>query len=133
MLSNTDLGTGTPSCWEEYFLLWASESSPIIFRDGKNDANIIENLFAPSLAKIVLTFILFILSSYLWRMVVVFAISDTFPWGFPLQFYLAWGPCPPGQVCSESHFFYLIIDILFWYMGSALLILSFNRKPKDEP
>lgn len=86
----------------------------------------------PSLIQIILTFALFALSSYLWRSYVISTISDTFPWGFPLQFYLAWGPCPPGEVCSESNLFYLIIDIVGWYILSACLILAFSRKPGDR-
>lgn len=44
------------------------------------------------------------------------------PLGIPLQFYLAWGPCPPGVSCSESNLFDLAIDILFWYILSAFLV-----------
>jgi hypothetical protein len=80
-----------------------------------------KTLLRPTLLKIALAFVLFALFSYLWRMYVVSTISDTFPWGFPLQFYLAWGPCPPGEVCNESNFLYLLIDILFWYIVSAFL------------
>jgi hypothetical protein len=83
---------------------------------------LLKTFLRPSLAKIVLTFALLILSGYLWRLYIVSTISDTFPWGFPLQFYLAWGPCPPGEICRESNIFYLIIDILFWYIVSAFLV-----------
>lgn len=86
----------------------------------------------PSLAKILLTFLVFALSSYLWRLYIISTISDTFPLGFPLQFYIAWGPCPPGVLCSESNIFYLFVDILFWYLVSAFLILPFGRKLKTE-
>ena len=75
-----------------------------------------------SLAKIILTFVLLILFSYLWRLYMVSTISDTFPWGFPLQFYLAWGPCQAGEVCSESNILYLILDIMVWYVVSAFLV-----------
>jgi hypothetical protein len=54
-------------------------------------------------------------------------ISDTFPWGFPLQFYLGWGPCLPGEICSESNIFYLLIDILFWYIVSAFLVSRLTK------
>jgi hypothetical protein len=86
----------------------------------------------PTPAQIVLTSVLFALSSYLWRMYIVSTVSDTFPWGFPLQFYVAWGPCPPGVSCSETNIFYLIIDILFWYLVSAFLILPFGRSLKPR-
>jgi hypothetical protein len=82
----------------------------------------LKTFLSPSLAKIILTCVLLVLFSYLWRWYIISTISDTFPWGFPLQFYLAWGPCPPGEICSESNIFYLIIDILFWYIVSAFLV-----------
>jgi hypothetical protein len=88
----------------------------------------LKTFFRPSLVKIVLSFALLVLSSYLWRLYITSTISDTFPWGFPLQFYLAWGPCPPGEVCSESNILYLILDILFWYTVSGFLIMIFGRK-----
>jgi hypothetical protein len=55
-------------------------------------------------------------------MYIVTTISDTFPWGFPLQFYLAWGPCPPGESCSESNPLYLLLDILIWYLIGAFTV-----------
>jgi hypothetical protein len=76
----------------------------------------------PTLLKIVLASSFFVLSSLLWRTYVISTISDTFPWGFPLQFYMAWGPCPPGELCSETNFFFLILDLAFWYMVSGLLV-----------
>jgi len=87
-----------------------------------------KTLLKPTLPKILLAFLLFALFNYLWRMYIVSTISDTFPWGFPLQFYLAWGPCPSGEVCNESNFLYFIVDILFWYIVSAFLALTFSRK-----
>ena len=79
-------------------------------------------IFKPTFLKILLTLVLLVVSSYLWRMYVIARISDTFPWGFPLQFYLAWGPCPPGKICSETNFFFFILDVLFWYIASAFLV-----------
>ena len=79
-------------------------------------------ILKPSLLKIILTLMLFVLSSYLWRMYIISTISDTFPWGFPLQFYLGWGPCPPGEVCSESNLFFLALDLVFWYLVSGLSV-----------
>ena len=79
-------------------------------------------IFKPTFLKILLTLVLLVLSSYLWRMFVISRISDTFPWGFPLQFYLAWGPCPPGEICSETNVFFLILDVLLWYIASAFLV-----------
>jgi hypothetical protein len=82
----------------------------------------------PTFAKIVFAFALFLLSSWLWRMYVISRISDTFPHGFPLQFYLGWGPCPPGQVCSEFNGLYLVIDLLVWYVVGALLTSTFQMR-----
>jgi hypothetical protein len=87
----------------------------------------LKTFLKPSLAKIFLTFAFLVLSSYLWRLYIISTISDTFPWGFPLQFYLGWGPCPPGELCSESNIFYLIIDILFWYVVSGFLIMILGK------
>jgi hypothetical protein len=81
-----------------------------------------KTLLKPSLPKIVLALALFALFSYLWRIYIISTISDTFPWGFPLQFYLGWGPCPPGEICSENNAFFFILDLLFWYLVSAFLI-----------
>ena len=83
------------------------------------------SILKPALLKIVLAVILFFLSSYLWRIYVLSRISDTFPWGFPLQFYVGWGPCPPGQVCSESNFFFLLLDLVFWYLVSSFVASRF--------
>lgn len=79
-------------------------------------------IFKPTFLKILFTLVLLVVSSYLWRMYVIARISDTFPWGFPLQFYLAWGPCPPGEICSETNVFFLILDVLLWYIVSTFLV-----------
>ncbi|RJP53753.1 MAG: hypothetical protein C4557_04255 [Anaerolineaceae bacterium] len=79
----------------------------------------------PSLAKSVVTILLFVFSSWLWRMYVTSTISDTFPHGFPLQYYLGWGPCPPGRVCSEFNGWYLAFDLIFWYFVSAFIVTKF--------
>jgi hypothetical protein len=78
-------------------------------------------IFKPTFIKVLLTLVLLVVSSYLWRMIVIARISDTFPWGFPLQFYLAWGPCPPGEVCSETNILFFLVDVLFWYIVSGFL------------
>lgn len=76
----------------------------------------------PNPWKIILAIILFLGSSALWAAIVPRFISDTFPKGFPFQFYLAWGPCPPGEVCSEFNGLYLILDLVIWYAVSALIV-----------
>lgn len=82
----------------------------------------------PDLRKIALSIFLFIVSSLLWRAFVISRISDTFPLGFPFQFHLAWGPCPPGKICSDSNVSYLILDAVIWYTASALLVERFWNK-----
>jgi hypothetical protein len=82
-------------------------------------------ILKPTALKIILAVSLFLLSGYLWRMYVLSRISDTFPWGFPLQFYMAWGPCPPGQLCSESNFFFFLLDLVFWYLVSGFAASRF--------
>ena len=81
--------------------------------------------------KIILTVILFYSSSTLWLLFVISRISDTFPHGFPFQYYLGWGPCPPGEVCSEFNVLYLILDWVIWYLVSAFIVsrVQGNKKP----
>lgn len=76
----------------------------------------------PNLLKIVLAIALLVVTGYLWRMFVISRISDTFPWGFPFQYYLAWGPCPPGETCFEFNWLFLILDVLLWYGIAAFLV-----------
>lgn len=84
-------------------------------------------IFKPTLLKIVLAFVLLVISSYFWRLYVMARISDTFPWGFPLQFYTAWGPCPPGDICSETNPLFLILDLAIWYTVSGFLVSRMAR------
>jgi len=82
----------------------------------------------PSIAKLALTLAMLIISSMSWRMFTIARISDTFPMGFPLQFYLAWGPCRAGEICSESNGVFLVLDLIFWYAVSAFVIDRLGRK-----
>jgi hypothetical protein len=87
-----------------------------------------KNSLRPSLWKVILAISLFYASSTLWRAFVIARISDTFPRGFPFQYYLGWGPCPPGEVCFEFNWLYLILDIVIWYVVSALIVDQARRK-----
>jgi len=78
-----------------------------------------KTLLKPTLLKIILMIVFFVLSSFLWRQYVISHISDTFPWGFPFQFYLAWGPCQSGEICSEFNGIWLVIDLVIWYAISG--------------
>ena len=64
---------------------------------------------------------LMLVSSLLWRIYLTARVSDIFPWGFPFQFYLSWGPCPPDRSCFEFNLFYLILDFLIWYLVSGFI------------
>jgi uncharacterized membrane protein (DUF106 family) len=87
-----------------------------------------KTLFKPSLLKFAVAFILFIVFSWLWRMYIISTISDTFPLGFPLQFFLAWGPCRAGENCSEFNVLHLVLDGIFWYIVGAFLVSWFQKK-----
>jgi hypothetical protein len=80
------------------------------------------NILKPNLWKIVLAITLFFASSALWRGYVTSRISDTFPHGFPFQFYLAWGPCRPEEICFEFKWLFLVFDIGIWYFVSAFIV-----------
>jgi len=86
------------------------------------------NFLKPGFWKIVLTLVLFFASSAAWSAILPRFISDTFPMGFPLQFFVAWGPCPPGQNCSESNTLYLILDLLIWYVIAAFIVSRFQKQ-----
>jgi hypothetical protein len=87
-----------------------------------------KNILKPTLLKIAIAIVLFTAFSWLWRMFVISTISDTFPLGFPLQFFLAWGPCQAGQNCSEFNGLYLTMDIVFWYIVGVILVSRFQKK-----
>lgn len=86
------------------------------------------NFLKPTFTKVIVALALFTLSSWLWRMYVMSRISDAFPHGFPLQFYLGWGPCPPGQTCFEFNGLYLAFDLLIWYVVGAFLASRFQKR-----
>jgi hypothetical protein len=82
----------------------------------------------PTAEKILLAAGLFYGSSAVWRAYVVSRISDTFPQGFPFQFYVGWGLCPPGQTCSTFNGWFLVLDIVLWYIVSAFILNSLRKK-----
>jgi len=65
----------------------------------------------PNLWKIVLAIILFHTSSAVWRSYVIARISDTFPRGFPFEYYVGWGSCPPREICFEFNWLSLTLDV----------------------
>ena len=90
----------------------------------------VKKILKPALSKIILTFALLIISAILWWMYVTATLSDTFPLGFPLQFLVSWGPCRPGQNCSEFNGLWLVVDVLFWYAVSVGIAVWVKRKAK---
>ncbi len=86
------------------------------------------SLFRPTALKLVLALAMLALSSWLWRQFVLSTITDTFPWGFPLSFYLAWGPCPPGETCIEWRPANLVLDAILWYQVSAVVARRVERE-----
>jgi hypothetical protein len=88
----------------------------------------IRNILKPNFWKVAFTAILLYVSGALWRAYVIRHISDTFPYGFPFQFYLAWGPCPPGDICFEFNWISLLWDVLIWYVLSAFVVHWFTAR-----
>ena len=91
-----------------------------------------KQILQPTILKITLALVLFIIASLLWRMYVMATLSDTFPFGFPLQFFLAWGPCKPEQNCSEFNGLWLVLDMLFWYVVSAGFVAWGRRRAEQQ-
>ena len=96
---------------------------------GAENGKFMKTILKSSVQKIVITFALLYIFSMLWRAYIISTISDTFPVGFPLQFFLAWGPCQAGQNCSVFNWLYLVLDIIFWYIVGAF-IMSRSVKAK---
>lgn len=84
----------------------------------------------PSFLKIVIFIALFVLSSWFWSIYIISRISDTFPVGFPFQFFLSWGPCQVGENCSEFNSLYLLLDSVIWYVVSAWAMRRFKKPGK---
>jgi hypothetical protein len=87
-----------------------------------------KSILKPNIWKIGLTLALFYISSTLWRAYVISLISDTFPLGFPFQFYLSRGPCQPGQNRSESNWLFLVFDMIIWYIVSAFAVDRIKKR-----
>ena len=87
-----------------------------------------KTLLKPTVAKIILAFVLFAGLSWLWRNTFGLVIMDVSYYGVPLHFFTAWGPCQAGENCSEFNGVYLILDIIFWYFFAAILVWRFQKK-----
>jgi len=82
------------------------------------------SMLKPTIFKIVLTLFLFCISGLLWQLYIISRIGDSFPFGFPVVFWESWGPCQVGQVCSSFRGWALLVDILIWYIVSAVILTS---------
>lgn len=83
----------------------------------------------PSLLKIGIAIVFFLLSGWLWGVYVTSRIADISPIGFPLEYYVSWGPCPlnPIEPCSEFNGWFLLVDVFFWYAFGAWLVNYFKK------
>lgn len=80
----------------------------------------------PSLLKIVITLVLFPGLTWLWSLKNRFIMDASF-YGLPLTFFTVWGPCRPGETCSEFSSLNFGLDVVFWYLVGALLVEWFNK------
>ena len=87
-----------------------------------------KTLFKPSLLKIVVAFVLFIVFSWLWQSTFGLVIMDASYYGFPWHYFVAWGPCQAGKNCSEFNGLYLALDVILWYIVGAILVSRFRKK-----
>lgn len=81
----------------------------------------------PSLLKIVVALVLFPGLTWLWSLKNMFIMDASF-YGVPLIFYTVWGPCPPGEICSEFSSLNFGLDLVFWYLVCAFVVERFSRK-----
>lgn len=90
-----------------------------------------KDVLKPTFLKVIVAFILFVLFGWSWGLWVQMRISDTFPFGFPFQFFLAWGPCQAGENCSEFNGLFLVLDIVIWYVVGAWLVNLLKKNPRS--
>lgn len=82
----------------------------------------------PTPSKIVLAFVLFFTASLFWRIFVTMRVMDVSPLGFPFEFFVTWGPCPPGENCSEFNGLFLLFDLLAWYVVGAWVLSRLKKQ-----
>lgn len=89
----------------------------------------------PSLLKLITTLVLFFGLTWLWGYIGNLFIMDASFYGLPLTFFSVWGPCQVGQNCSEFNNVNFVLDIVFWYLVSALgidLIQRWRKSRRDS-
>jgi hypothetical protein len=80
------------------------------------------SLLFPNISKLVLGSALFLLFGFaIWPAIIESLVTDWYPIGFPLAIH-AEGLCYPSYVCIEFAWKSMVIDAVFWYVISAVLI-----------
>ena len=75
----------------------------------------------------ILAAILFMCSTFLWRLITGSIFMDSFFIGFPLNYYHGTGLCPPGETCTEFNSLNLVLDFIFWLIVSPILFEVHKR------
>jgi hypothetical protein len=69
----------------------------------------------PFIKHLGLAIVLFVIVSLLWNLYTASHIMDLSTWGVPLPVFSAWGPCRPGETCSETSLLNLAFDLVIWF------------------
>lgn len=85
----------------------------------------------PSLLKIFVTIILFIVMNWMWNLKNMFIMDASF-YGAPLTFFTSWGPCQIGQNCSDFNGINLLADLVFWYLVCAFGVDWIQRRRRTS-
>lgn len=81
------------------------------------------------LLEIIIALLLFPALTWLWSLKNRYIMDASF-YGVPLTFYTVWGPCRPGETCSEFSLLNFGLDLVFWILISALLVEWFTRRKR---
>lgn len=93
----------------------------------------LKEFLRPTIKKLILTLGLFFVISFIWSNINV--VLDAWFFGYPSAVIGADGFCPPVEVdpdCGKPQFFLdgIVIDAVFFYILSCLLVLLFQRGEK---
>ena len=80
----------------------------------------------PSTGKLLLATLLFFIYGWMvWPPIVISMISDWQPVGFPLIIHASSYLCPPPTgICVDFVWVAFIVDVVFWYLVSAIIVCS---------
>lgn len=81
----------------------------------------------PNLWNLLLTPVFFWLTSSVWSFLKGMFVMDASFFGFPLNYFTAWGPCQVGADCSETNNLNFFLDIVIWYVASAVLVFLVKK------